>query len=90
MKVILKSFLNKSQYSSELFTKGKGSQEESYNFVDPFFKPDQESLFDSKMGRHALAEKWESFVWKRPSEVYGDEHYSLFHGIKPDDIKQGY
>ena len=59
-------------------------------FIDPFFKPDSESLFDASMGRHALADKWETFVWKRPEEVYGDGNYCLFHNIKPSDIKQGY
>ena len=32
---------------------------------------------------------WQNFIWKRPSEVYGPDNYSLFNDIKPDDIKQG-
>lgn len=58
--------------------------------MDPFFKPGSESLFDSSMGKHQLASKWETFEWKRPAEVYGEGNYSLFHSIKPNDIKQGY
>ena len=37
-----------------------------------------------------MADKWESFIWKRPSDIYGEGNYELFKGINPDDIKQGY
>jgi len=33
---------------------------------------------------------WETFVWKRPTEVFGKGRFCVFNQIKPDDIKQGY
>ena len=42
------------------------------------------------MGEHHLAEKWNSFEWKRPAEVYGEGEFSLFKDINIGDIKQGY
>jgi len=62
----------------------------TFDFIDPHYQPVTESLFDSKMGRHPLAEKWESFVWRRPLDVYGEDNFHIFKGINPDDIKQGY
>lgn len=29
-------------------------------------------------------------TWKRPSEVYGEDNFSLYNTVDPDDIKQGY
>lgn len=34
-------------------------------------------------------DKWAEFEWKRPSEVYGEDGYSLYDKIDPNDIKQG-
>ena len=68
----------------------KVEQLKPFDFIDPYFPPTQQSLFDSRMGRHALAEIWEGFVWKRPIDVYGEGNFELFRGINPDDIKQGY
>jgi len=39
--------------------------------------------------REPRVKKWETFVWKRPSEVYGHDNFSLFDQIDPNDIKQG-
>ena len=33
---------------------------------------------------------WESFIWKRPKEVYGKGQFTLYSQIHPGDIKQGY
>ena len=30
--------------------------------------------------------KWETFVWKRPSEVYGSGNYTLYDCIDPNDV----
>jgi calpain-15 len=32
---------------------------------------------------------WESYVWKRPSEVYGKGKFCVYREIRPDDIRQG-
>lgn len=33
--------------------------------------------------------RWESFVWKRPCEVYGEGNFTLWDTIEPNDISQG-
>lgn len=33
--------------------------------------------------------KWETYVWKRPSEVFGEGNFKLYDNIDPSDIKQG-
>lgn len=33
---------------------------------------------------------WETFVWKRPTDVYGKGNFCLYNKIGPSDIKQGY
>ena len=32
---------------------------------------------------------WETLVWKRPCEVYGDSPYKIYADVGPNDIKQG-
>ena len=34
-------------------------------------------------------QKWDSYIWRRPSEVYGEGNFKVFSGIAPSDIKQG-
>ena len=41
------------------------------------------------MMRPQRLRNWETYVWKRPSEVYGAGNYSVFKGISPTDIRQG-
>ena len=33
---------------------------------------------------------WETFVWKRPTDVYGKGKFTIYKEISPNDIKQGY
>ena len=42
------------------------------------------------MMRPERLKSWETFVWKRPSEVYGKKNFVVFKDISPNDIKQGY
>ena len=42
------------------------------------------------MEKHHLYDKWSTFEWKRPAQVYGEGEFSLFNQINVDDIKQGY
>lgn len=42
------------------------------------------------MVRPERIKNWETFVWKRPKEVYGKGKYAIFNDISPCDIKQGY
>ena len=39
---------------------------------------------------HSTHKKWQTFVWKRPKDVYGEGNFSLFDKIDSNDIKQGY
>jgi calpain-15 len=41
------------------------------------------------MMRPDRLKKWETFVWKRPREVWGEGKYKVFDNINPNDIKQG-
>lgn len=41
------------------------------------------------MMRADRLKNWETYTWKRPSEVYGPGNYSVFNGITPTDIRQG-
>jgi len=38
---------------------------------------------------HALKKKWNTYVWKRPKDVYGEGDFCLFDKIDPSDISQG-
>lgn len=83
-----------SSYNSDLYSEEdktlKLDKLKPFDFIDPYFQPRTQSLFDSKMGRHPLADRWEGFVWKRPVDVYGEGQFHIFRGINPNDIKQGY
>jgi calpain-15 len=35
------------------------------------------------------AQKWETYMWRRPSEVWGAGNFKVFNKIDPTDIKQG-
>jgi calpain-15 len=41
------------------------------------------------MVRPERIKNWETFVWKRPKEVYGKGKFKVFADIGPNDIKQG-
>lgn len=56
-------------------------------FCDPYWPADRRCILDETM-EHPKS-KWQTFVWKRPSEVYGRGNYVLFDKIDPGDIKQG-
>jgi hypothetical protein len=54
-------------------------------FEDPHFSAEKDSILDRTM-EHIGVEKWEDFVWKRPSEVYGFDNFTLYDTIDPSDI----
>ncbi len=58
-------------------------------FYDPYFHADTSSILDTTMMREPRVRKWETFIWKRPSEVYGAGNFTLYDNIDPSDIKQG-
>jgi len=39
------------------------------------------------MMREPRVRKWETFVWKRPAEVYGEGNFTLYDKIEPNDIQ---
>jgi calpain-15 len=41
------------------------------------------------MMKNQTVRDWETLVWKRPSEVYGDQEFKIYENIGPNDIKQG-
>lgn len=41
------------------------------------------------MMHESRVKKWETYVWKRPSEVFGEGNFYLYDNIDPSDIKQG-
>jgi hypothetical protein len=40
--------------------------------------------------RQERIKNWETFIWKRASEVYKGKESFVFNDITPMDIKQGY
>jgi hypothetical protein len=54
-------------------------------FEDPHFPADRDSILDKRMSHEGLS-KWESFVWKRPEEVYGEGNFCLYETIDEHDI----
>ena len=55
-------------------------------FTDPYFKAHRDSIVDPMIQRDKRIHQWETFIWKRPSEVYGKDNYSVFNDISPNDI----
>jgi hypothetical protein len=49
------------------------------NWTDASFPPNKMSLLDSSMMRSKRHLQWESYVWKRPEEVYGDEGFVVYN-----------
>ena len=49
----------------------------------------QTSLLDSDIRKESRHQRWESFSWKRPVEVYGEGRFVLYGEPGPNDIKQG-
>ena len=47
------------------------------------------SILDPMMFHDSSKRKWETYEWRRPSEVYGEGNFSLYDHIDPTDIKQG-
>ena len=56
---------------------------------DDTFQAEQNVILDKTMN-HSTHKKWQTFVWKRPKDVYGEGNFSLFDKIDSNDIKQGY
>ena len=44
---------------------------------DIYFPAEKSSLLDKTMS-HDLRKKWNTYVWKRPQDVYGEGEFSLF------------
>jgi calpain-15 len=38
---------------------------------------------------HVGHQKWNTYTWKRPTEVYGEGNFARMDTISPDDIYQG-
>lgn len=64
-------------------------QARQLRFVDPEFKPQFQSLFK---GSPDLAERyaWKELQWARALDVLGEEEFSLFNEITPQNIIQGH
>jgi len=58
-------------------------------FEDPHFAADITSIYEESLDRRPGIDGWADFVWKRPSEVYGEGNFTLYENIDPSDIKQG-
>jgi calpain-15 len=60
-------------------------------FKDENFLPDSSSLFNPNFTKLSSGEMktWKKFTWKRAPEHFKGEEFSVFHGIEPNDIKQG-
>lgn len=67
----------------------KAALEKDELFCDPEFPADLSSILDPNMPPHPHKAEWETFVWKRPSEVYGEGNFTLYEKASPDDIHQG-
>ena len=66
-------------------------QHSSEPWEDDSFPAELSVLLDPTMSRRDGHKKWETFVWKRPKDVYGEGQFSLFDDkIDPNDINQGY
>mmetsp|Transcript_19880 Transcript_19880/g.18896 ORF Transcript_19880/g.18896 Transcript_19880/m.18896 type:complete len:116 (+) Transcript_19880:100-447(+) len=59
-------------------------------WMDPYFKADINAIYDQTIMRPNRLKSWETFVWKRASEVYRKSKFCIFNNITPTDIKQGY
>lgn len=55
-------------------------------FEDPNWPADESAILDDTMMREPRVKKWETLVWKRPSEVFGEGNFTLFNKIEPNDI----
>lgn len=56
---------------------------------DPTFPTIASSLMDEKIEYAERINRWSSFVWKRPKEVYGAGNFTLYKKIGPNDVIQG-
>ena len=63
--------------------------ETGVDWKDPNFATTVDSLVDSEIRNSSRHDKWRSYVWKRPQEIYGDGNFVLYDSPGPDDIKQG-
>ena len=58
-------------------------------WTDPHFKPQVSSIIDEDMTRNRRIQAWSTLVWRRPRDVYGENNYTVFRNIGPNDIIQG-
>lgn len=68
----------------------KSIVDSSKPWTDPNFRANKNAILDPMIRREKRIKNWENFVWKRPSEVYGQGNFTVFNDVKPDDIKQGH
>ena len=59
------------------------------DWKDPHFPANSSSLLDPNIRATSRHQRWSSFTWKRPEEVYGEGNYILYDSPGPNDIKQG-
>jgi hypothetical protein len=45
---------------------------------DPYFKADSSTILDPTMMRPPNKKQWETFTWRRASEVLGEGNYKVF------------
>jgi hypothetical protein len=65
----------------------KAAEQKITPFEDPYFKADISSIYESNLPKRAGIESWQEFEWRRPSEVFGENGFSLYDTIDPNDIK---
>ena len=66
--------------------------EEGEPWTDPDFPPDASSLFINgeshrEAETRARRKVWESYIWVRASEHFGEGNCCLFKTIEPEDVK---
>ena len=59
------------------------------DWKDPHFPTSIDSLLDQSIRQEPRHDRWRSFTWKRPEEVYGKSNFILYDTPGPNDIKQG-
>lgn len=57
-------------------------------YTDPDFPPEQKSLYDPRIDTEIDERTFQSFSWKRASEIYNPV-YVFEDGVEPNDINQG-
>ena len=58
-------------------------------FTDPTFPPNIFSLI-GKSKPAEYRDEWDSFVWKRPEEVWPNQNPQVFYSLSPTAVEQGF